>query len=276
MKVAMRGVGLLGIALTILAGGCGARPAAPTASRLSSPSPAPPAIHSVYKQDYGLSPSVWWRRGSKGWAGMTSASGTIGLATTVRRVSATWVEPRVLADDAARDAVSVWVGLSDRSTRSLVQIGVEAATHSATLYVPWRTAFYEMFPQPPVPFYTVTVRAGDTLTATVAQLSSGWYSGYRLTLRNDTTGAQFATTQQAFYINPTEGDIIVEKPKPRVGDVALPNFSPVHFTVCSFNGQRIARFRLTKIDMVAKHHHIAVASIPGADGASFTVWRTGP
>ncbi len=200
---------------------------------------------------------------SANWAGYVTATGGI------TRVSATWTQPHVHSRGVGLNQVAFWVGLDSEESHTVEQIGTQGYAESDTMasYDAW----FEMYPEPKRAlsgWNSSAVRAGDTVTATVARLG---HDRFRLTLVNDTTGARFATTQDASGVGDTDGAIVVEA---QVSGSTLAGFDPVRFSECAFNRQSIDAFTLTAVDMITRGGVAeATTSKLGAGGASFTVTR---
>ncbi len=192
------------------------------------------------------------------WAGYRTSMGGI------THVAATWTQPRVRPRGSGPNAVVFWVGLEGQASDTVEQIGTDADCGSGA--TPQYGAWYEIYPQPAVAA-DLSIAAGDTVTATVVSLGK---NRFRLVLRNDTTGARFATTQVARDAGATAGAIFVESPSET--GTSLAEFNRVCFTRCAFNGQPIGAFALTPFDIVTGG---AVAETTtselGTDGASFSV-----
>ena len=200
---------------------------------------------------------------SANWAGYVTATGGI------RRVTASWTQPHVYSRGVGLNQVAFWVGLVSQESHTVEQIGTQGNVEAGT--DPSYDAWFEMYPEPTrsLPGWNSSaVRAGDTVTATVARLG---YDRFRLTLVNDTTGARFGTTQVAGGVGDMEGAIIVEA---QVSGSVLAGFDPVRFSRCAFNGQPIGGFALTEVDLITRGGLAeATTSALRADGATFTVTR---
>jgi Peptidase A4 family len=139
---------------------------------------------------------------SSNWAGYaTSRSGV-----TFKRVSGSWVQPKISCSSVRRRYSAYWLGLGGLHTTStaLEQIGTEAdcgggkATYSA---------WYELVPDDPVNL-KLTVRPGDTISAAVT------VSGHsvKLYLANRTRGTTFSQTLKASKVDVTSAEWIAEAP----------------------------------------------------------------
>src|SRR5438046_4828023 len=103
-----------------------------------------------------------------------------------------------------------------------------------------------MYPKYPVNL-ALAVRPGDSLTGSVSVDSHGRYT---LTLRNNTTGLSFSTTQKGHGSN-YSADAIAEAPSSRSGVLPLTNFGTANFSGTLVNDQPIGSFNPDQIDMVS-------------------------
>ncbi len=199
---------------------------------------------------------------SYNWAGYDdSTDGPFGTVT------ATWVQPRVHTTGAIFTDAAFWVGLDGDNSNTVEQIGTEGWSEGVAGYDAW----YEMYPLYPVAIDR-PIHPGDVLTGTVTWAQP---ASFTLTLINHTTNQTF-TTGQLMSVPPllASAEAIAEAPSDSFGDV-LPsyNYSIVHFSDCSFNGQPISAYDWNRINMISEYDDALVArtSDLGPDGASFTV-----
>jgi hypothetical protein len=161
---------------------------------------------------------------SSNWAGYAASSSGV----TFKRVSGTWVQPKVSCGTGRRRYSAYWLGLGGLHTTSsaLEQIGTEAdcAGGKAT-YSVW----YELVPDDPVEL-KLTVRPGDTISAAVT------VTGHtvKLYLANRTRGTTFTKTLQASKVDVTSAEWIAEAPSVcddsgNCDTLALANFGTASF-----------------------------------------------
>jgi hypothetical protein len=144
-------------------------------------------------------------------------------------VSATWTQPSV-ACSAQNSYVALWVGLDGYNDRSVEQIGTEG---DCIRGVPTYYAWFEMYPRPSFNVDAVPVNAGDSVTASVTSQS---LVSFVLTIKNNTTGATFSTTQYGFAQR-SSAEAIVEAPSTlRRGVLPLANFGTAQFSNVTANG----------------------------------------
>ncbi len=141
------------------------------------------------------------------WAGYV-ATGRTATPSTFTSVTGTWRQPSASCTRGSRaSAAVIWVGLGgyDGTTNALEQIGstVGCDAHGR----PLSSAWFAVLPYP-AHRIKLTVRPGDTLTATVTIVSSST----RLQLADSTRGWVFARTITAGLPDMTSAEWIVEPP----------------------------------------------------------------
>lgn len=199
---------------------------------------------------------------SLNWAGYDITSG----APT--SVTATWVIPAVAASSALTYA-SFWVGLDGDGSATAEQTGTAACAQNGRItYYAW----YEMYPAGEVPIASLTVSAGDLMTATVTSNGSGQFT---LAIADATTHRSFSVTRQTSPVTtPSSAEIVAEAPTDASvgGLLPLADFGKVDFTGCAVNGRPVGAFARRQIDMVGKDGSLlAAASTLSSDGTSFSV-----
>ena len=130
-------------------------------------------------------------------------------------------------------------------------------------------AWYEMYPKFPVNL-SLSIRPGDAISGSVSVDGSGHFT---LTIRNNSTGQAFTTTQHSNRARLASAEAIAEAPSSSGGVLPLTNFGTVGFSGTTVNGQPIGNFNPDKIDMVSGSTVKAqTSSLSG--GSSFTVsWK---
>jgi hypothetical protein len=138
---------------------------------------------------------------SSNWGGYAATG------THFKRISSTWVQPRVSCSGARQSFSAVWIGLGgyDSSSPALEQIGTEAdCTRSGRgAYYAW----YELVPSAEASI-PLTIRAGDLLSASVT------VSGRLVTLRlaDDTRHTHFSKRVRVRALDTSSAEWIVEAP----------------------------------------------------------------
>lgn len=239
---AIAGLGLaLGLAFA-------AAPAA-GASTLSQPSNA--RLHMTSHTKSVLQSSNWSGYAKTG-SGFTSAK-------------ATWTVPTVTVTSGNRYS-SDWVGIDGFSNSNLIQTGTEQdSINGAAHYNAW----WEILPAPETPI-SMTVRPGNSMTATITKGSSGW----TISIKNNSTGASFSTTRS--YSGPgTSVEYIQEAPEVN-GTIAKPaKISKVTFASLLENGVNPNLTSSEEIELVQGSTVYYTPSAPSG-GNSFSDSYTGP
>ena len=202
---------------------------------------------------------------SLNWAGYDV---TTGGPTTV---TATWITPAIAAPSASLSYASFWVGLDGDGSATAEQTGIAAAVRDGHVaYYAW----YEMYPAAEVPIASLTVSAGDLMTATVTTDGDGRFT---LAVADRTTQRSFSTTQYGPTTPPASAEIVAEAPTDASvgGLLPLADFGAVDFTGCAIDGRPLAAFARNQISMVAHDGAtLAAASSLSSDGTSFAVSQT--
>jgi hypothetical protein len=196
---------------------------------------------------------------STNWSGYSAINGRY------TSVSANWTQPTAKCTSATTYS-SFWVGLDGDGSSSVEQTGTSAdCSGGAPRYYAW----YEMYPKFPVNL-SLAIRPGDSLSGSVTTDGNGHFT---LTLRNNTTGQSFSTSQRLNRAKLASAEAIAEAPSSSGGVLPLTNFGTASFSSTTVNGQPIGNFNPDKIDMVSGSTVKAqTSSLSG--GTSFSVtWK---
>lgn len=199
----------------------------------------------------GRSPIVGYSHStSTNWAGYAA----LGSPGTFSSVSATWVQPSVTCTS-QNTYSAYWVGLDGDTTSTVEQLGTEAdcAGGSARYY-----AWFEMYPRRGYYINTVTVRAGDSYSASVSYQGSGQFL---LTLADTTAGTSFRTTQKLGSAKRASAEVIVEAPWSG-GVLPLANFGKAKFTGATANGSPLGGF--SPLDSITMNNPYGMVAAPSA------------
>jgi hypothetical protein len=201
-------------------------------------------------------------------------------SNSVTYVTGSWNVPSVSGNSTGYCAV--WVGIDGMGSQTVEQIGTGSDVENGVVHY---YAWYEMYPDYMIPISTLTISAGDAITASVRYLTSGSYSGmFLLTISDDTTGQSFSIYQTLATAERLSAEWIVEVPSSDAGLLTLADFSPVTFTnaQATVNGVTGAidssSWENAQIDLVSYYGSSVLASTSAltdlASGSSFTVTRT--
>ena len=210
-----------------------------------------------------------------GTAQSTNWSGYAAYNTTFSVVKGSWIQPTARCPNAVPTYSSFWVGLDGYKSSSVEQIGTDAdcqGTNSPNHY-----AWWEMYPNPSNPIAGFAVKPGDSITAQVSHLATV----YTLTIRNNTTGQSYTTTQIAAAAN-SSAEWVAEAPSGCILIICtvlpLTNFGTVTFTgssATSGTAKTISGYTNDSITMTNQIGQVrAVPSGLNPDGSGFSVvWK---
>ncbi len=201
---------------------------------------------------------------SRNWSGYAATNGTY------TSVTGTWQIPKTTSRKQGIDAT--WVGIGGVNSEDLIQAGTQTIVDETgeVMY----EAFYEVLPDPSQPV-RLAVHEGDFITSTVLKKSG---NTWQITLENSTTGAK---TQLSIVYSSSlsSADWIEEAPSGERNILPLDDFGTVHFSSATAV-QNDEKVTLEEANAQAMHmgenmgQVLAVASVVGKDGQSFSVSRT--
>src|SRR5262245_34402081 len=119
---------------------------------------------------------------STNWSGYAVATS----AGTVTAASGNWVVPTAKSGTTGYSAA--WVGIDGANSSTVEQIGTESDFVGRANYYAW----YEMFPAGFVTITSLTIKPGDTMSASVTFIGSNQFT---LSITDVTSGKSFTTTQ---------------------------------------------------------------------------------
>jgi hypothetical protein len=197
-------------------------------------------------------------------------SGYVASGSGYTSVGGEWIVPQATASTSlAADAT--WVGIGGVASSDLIQAGTQAVIQNGTTtYEAW----YELLPaaSQEVP---LTVKPGDALSVTLAEQSSNVW----LISLTDLSSGQNYQTSVTYNSSQSSAEWIEEMPSDQSGLVPLDNFGSVSFSG-GFAVQNGARLTISETDaspmtmITSSGAALAVPSMLGVDGASFTVTRS--
>jgi hypothetical protein len=202
---------------------------------------------------------------SLNWAGYLAVNGTF------TSVSGSWTATSPAGNGSTTTADSTWIGIGGVTSGDLIQVGTQNII-SANGQVS-TSAFYEMLPDVSQPVPGMTVSAGDSMSASVTQISSGQW---KVSITDNTTGQSY-TNNFAYSSSLSSAEWIEEDPSFVSGRlIPFDNFHSASFahgsTLMNGSSLSIAASTAQPITMVTRPGQIKAApSALGIDGASFTV-----
>ena len=196
---------------------------------------------------------------SSNWSGYSAINGRY------TSVSANWTQPTASCTSATTYS-SFWVGLDGDGSNTVEQTGTSAdCSGGVAKYYAW----YEMYPKFPVNL-SLAVRPGDSLTGSVTTDGNGRFT---LTIRDNSTGQSFVTTQRLTHAKLASAEAIAEAPSGSGGVLPLTNFGAVNFSSTTVNGQPIGTFSPDRIDMVSGSTVKAQTSALSGGTAFSVTWK---
>lgn len=178
---------------------------------------------------------------SSNWSGY-AATGNSGAFTSV---SASWVQPALTCTSKTTYS-SFWVGLDGYSDSALEQTGTEAdCIGGRAEYGAW----WEVLPAAESA-YSVTVRAGDSLSASVKDNGNGTFT---MTLTDSTEGWTKTTTHAGSSgYQDSSAEVIAEATEVNGRIANLSNFGTVDFTNATADGTALGSYSPNEIVMAGR------------------------
>ena len=215
---------------------------------------APAVFHHPYIPGHAIRAAGW------------SASNWSGYAKSGNYTSATaqWVVPSVSATRSASYS-SAWVGIDGFTNSNLIQTGTESDYYNGSAHY---NAWWEILPAAETPISSISVRPGDTMTASITKGSG---SSWTIKITDASNGQSFTTTQN--YTGPgTSVEWIEEAPTVggRVATLAHYN-SPDPFDPGTANGGNPGLTINDSGVMVQKRAQVSTPSAPDGDTDGFNV-----
>jgi hypothetical protein len=175
---------------------------------------------------------------SSNWSGYAATGGN----GAFKSVSASWVQPAVTCSSKTTYS-SFWVGLDGYSNSALEQTGTEAdCIHGKATYGAW----WEVLPASESA-YSVTVKAGDSLSASVVDNGNGTFT---MTLSDSTEGWTKTTTATGSSgYQDSSAEVIAEATQVNGRIANLSDFGTVTFTNAAANGTSLGSYSPTEIVM---------------------------
>lgn len=220
-----------------------------------------------------MAPRVPIKEGtSTNWSGyaVVPVAAKKGQVQTVTDVQGSWTVPTVTGTGTAYS--SFWIGIDGYSSNTVEQIGTDSDVING---VAQYSAWYEIYPKYPVTL-TMTITAGDVMTAEVKSISKG----FQLTIIDTSTAPKqtFTITQKCPQAAQSSAEWIAEAPWSS-GVLPLANFGTVSFTSCtaatSGSALSIGSFpssSVQSINMVTSSGALkAQTSALSSDGTSFSI-----
>jgi hypothetical protein len=204
---------------------------------------------------------------SSNWSGY--AVETTSSSSAFTSVTGTWTVPTAKGNGTAY--ASVWVGLDGSNSSTVEQLGTDSDLSGGT---PTYYAWWEMYPNYSINVNNMTISPGDSMTASVSYAGSQ----FTLSIKDNTTGQSFSTTQTASNAKRSSAEWVVEAPSSNSGVLPLANFGSVTFSGASatLNGTTTgpinsASWQAYQINMASRGVTEDTTSALNASGNGFSV-----
>jgi hypothetical protein len=192
------------------------------------------------------------------------------------QISGAWTIPQATSGSSSTSADSTWIGIGGVSTSDLIQVGTQNEfTPSGHLE---STAFYEMLPSASINITSMTVSAGDSMTAVLNEISSGEWS---ISITDVTNGQSFSDTVSYTSSN-SSAEWIEEDPSYSTShQIPFDDYGTVDFAEDSAKASG-AVLNLSGADAqpitMVNHANQPISTPSGleSDGASFNTTRNYP
>jgi len=211
---------------------------------------------------------------SADWSGYSVASDLSFPQPKVTSVNGSWTVPAVNVS-VGESYSAVWVGIGGQFDDTIIQVGTEQdSIKGQAVYSAW----YELLPSDAVTIDSLTVSAGDKVTASVSLLDrAGNVWSVEIT---DVTRSQSVRKSLVYASSMLSAEWIVERPTLFNRLSALADFGKVTFTDCgaTIGGKAgtISSFPVTEIMLISRANVrlVSVSSL-ASGGSSFAVSYVG-
>ena len=133
------------------------------------------------------------------WAGYVSTGGTY------TGITGSWIVPSVSATSDSTAADATWIGIGGDTSSDLIQVGTQDMMSAGQQTT---GTFYERLPDTAVSIPTVSVNAGDTINASITEVSTG---EWKISITDVTNGQSF-TNSVAYNSSESSAEWIQEAP----------------------------------------------------------------
>lgn len=202
---------------------------------------------------------------STNWSGYLAANGTF------TAVSAAWTATLATGNGSTTSADSTWIGIGGVTTSDLIQVGTQnIITAGGQIST---SAFYELLPGYSQTVPGVTVSEGDSMTASLTQISSGQWT---ISITDKTDGQSWTATV-SYASSLSSAEWIEEDPSYSFRrQIPFDNFHQAVFigalAVANGTTVNLATSTAQPVSMVNNSGQpIAIPSPISGDGTSFTV-----
>ncbi len=236
-------------------------------SGLTPSSPSTPSSGSSPSPNTGSSTPTTSSYTSTNWSGYLAAS------SSYTAVSASWTATSPLPEGYTTSADSTWIGIGGVTSDDLIQVGTQNIVEPNGQVL--TAAFYEMLPAASVNISTMTVHSGDSISASISEVSSGVWS---ISITDNTDSQSYSSTV-SYASSLSSAEWVEEDPSyTNYRLIPFDNFQTASFsdtsTVANGTTDNLMSADAQQITMVnAGDQTIAATSAIGSDDESFSVSR---
>jgi Peptidase A4 family len=195
-----------------------------------------------------------------GWAS-SNWSGYAVTGSGYNSVTAKWIVPAVTASRKATYS-SDWVGIDGYNNSDLIQTGTESDYYNGSAHY---AAWWEILPAAETVIPSITVKPGDTVTASISRRSG---SSWTITI---TDGGKSFTTTQTYTGPQTSAEWIEEAPTVGGRVAPLANYGQTTFDPGTVNGANPLLNPSEAGVMVQKRVQVSTPSNPDGDTDGFNI-----
>lgn len=206
---------------------------------------------------------------SSNWSGYIVASNLNNPQPSVTSISASWIVPSVNGPTLGSYS-AIWIGIGGQFDDTLIQTGTEQDyLQGGQQYLAW----YELLPDDSVTIDQLSLKPGDTITASISLLDSADTWSIEI---HDVTSNQSFQKNFTYTSSMLSAEWIVETPVVNNHARTLANFDAITFTDCTAtiggetgNINSYPRVTVTMYDHLGRQL-VSVSSL-SSEGTSFTV-----
>jgi hypothetical protein len=205
---------------------------------------------------------------STNWGGYADTAAT----NAVSYVAGTWVEPAVTCPTRGTLYAAFWVGIDGYSSSTVEQDGTLAeCSHGKATYSAW----WELYPLNAIQtISSITVKAGDSINATVTYTSSG----FTMAIKDVTAGTSYSHTATQSSTSRNSAECIAERPSVGSSLSKLADFKSMKFSTCTatISGTNVGIGSGATVNAITMENSsgltLASVSTTGTAGAFTVTW----
>jgi hypothetical protein len=200
------------------------------------------------------------------WSGYAATKGTF------TSISGSWIVPDA-SSSGYTSADASWIGIGGVSSDDLIQVGTQNVVSPEGDVS--TSAFYELLPDNSTPIDSMSISAGDQVTANIKETSDDVWS---IKIEDTTTGQVYQTTVD-YDSSESSAEWIEEDPSDGNSQIPFDNFGTVDFsngsTLDNGSNESISSSSAQALTLEnSDGEELADVSSLGSNGSSFNVVRT--